>query len=447
MASIVKLGPGKQPPRAIDFFDHRSKRQRLRIGKVTHDVAHEFKRRVEKLVNAKRLNQSLDPETVHWLTGLCLEIKIKIAQFDLCELPEAEPAVPTLAVLLDDYLEWKRYELKPSSIKRLEHTFEAMKQFFKGRTLIDQITTTKAKDWRTEMLKAGLSEASIRTNARNAKSVFRDAVERKHIAENPFFALASSSIAAERSRFVTEAETDKILASCPDDNWKCLVGLARFAGLRVPSESHAVTWQDIDWNLKRLRVFAPKTSTTRVVPIFPKLAKLLDEAARKVTDHSQPIVALSGHNRHRQMTKIIDAAGLEPWPDLFQTLRRSCETQMAMTVPQHAVSAWIGHSELVSARHYLQVTDELFQRITGNTEGTTHGLRAAESAAESAAVKPGTESQDGESDSAGERAAEDEATKKPGHCRVFPMVASNCEVVRAGIEPATHGFSVHCSTN
>ncbi len=40
MASIVKLGKGKQPPRAIDFTDPDSgKRQRIRLGVVSFDEA------------------------------------------------------------------------------------------------------------------------------------------------------------------------------------------------------------------------------------------------------------------------------------------------------------------------------------------------------------------------------------------------------------------------
>ena len=82
-------------------------------------------------------------------------------------------------------------------------------------------------------------------------------------------------------------------------------------------------------------------------------------------------------------------AGLTPWPDLFQTLRRSCETELAMTFPQHAVSAWLGHSEAVSRAHYLQVPDELFDRAVGRLANP-----ADDSAAKSAAVTPRTGSQD-----------------------------------------------------
>jgi hypothetical protein len=37
--------------------------------------------------------------------------------------------------------------------------------------------------------------------------------------------------------------------------------------------------------------------------------------------------------------------------------------------------------------------------------------------------------------------------QKTGFAEDFRVVVKNCEVVRGGIEPPTHGFSVHCSTN
>lgn len=49
--------------------------------------------------------------------------------------------------------------------------------------------------------------------------------------------------------------------------------------------------------------------------------------------------------------------------DTWQTLRRSCEIEWAQHYPQYAVSRWIGHSIIVSGRHYANaIPDELFAR-------------------------------------------------------------------------------------
>jgi len=58
-------------------------------------------------------------------------------------------------------------------------------------------------------------------------------------------------------------------------------------------------------------------------------------------------------------------AGLEKWKDAFKVMRRNCGTDWAQKYPQYAVSAWIGHNIQVSARHYLQAPQELYEKITG----------------------------------------------------------------------------------
>jgi len=73
---------------------------------------------------------------------------------------------------------------------------------------------------------------------------------------------------------------------------------------------------------------------------------------------------LVSSNVHQGLEKIIKRAGLVPWDDLLQTLRRSAETDFAKRYPQHAVSRWIGHSMAVSEWHYLQVDGEILDAAT-----------------------------------------------------------------------------------
>jgi hypothetical protein len=67
-------------------------------------------------------------------------------------------------------------------------------------------------------------------------------------------------------------------------------------------------------------------------------------------------------NLRTQLTKIIKRAGLVPWPKLWQNLRATRETELAENWPMHVVCAWIGNSQAVAAKHYLQVTDEHFEQ-------------------------------------------------------------------------------------
>ena len=69
----------------------------------------------------------------------------------------------------------------------------------------------------------------------------------------------------------------------PDAEWRLLFALARWGGLRVPSEALRLRWQDIDWSNERFTVTSPKTEhheghDSRMVPIFPELLAHLREA-------------------------------------------------------------------------------------------------------------------------------------------------------------------------
>ena len=411
MASITKLGKGKQPPRAIDFVDSTDggKRKRIRLGVVGLSQAREAKVRVEKLLSAKVLNHTPDAETVRWLAGVCDTIHGRIVRAGLAEPRQPVPTAPQLGDFLAKHLEQRKAELEPASIERLRQTADKINAYFGPELQLDQITADHAKDWRASMLTAGLAEATVRLHCRNVKSTFNDAVERELIGRSPFAKLKSAAIAADREHFVTADDAATILEACPNLQWRTLFGLMRFAGLRCPSETHNVTWRDVDWDRRRLTVYAPKTKRTRIVPIVPTLWPILQDAFDAAAECSDSIVTLSRNNRHRTFHDILRKAGLVAWPDLFQTLRRSCETDFARTCPQHAVSTWMGHSMKVSERHYLQVTDDLYDLASG-------------SAAESAAVGRGTESQY-------TAKAEEPSKGRNEKAPPLPLVATNCEAM------------------
>jgi len=51
--------------------------------------------------------------------------------------------------------------------------------------------------------------------------------------------------------------------------------------------------------------------------------------------------------------------------------RRNCETDWAQVYPQYIASKWIGHGIEVSARHYLQVPDELYEKAAATNKAPT----------------------------------------------------------------------------
>jgi hypothetical protein len=85
-------------------------------------------------------------------------------------------------------------------------------------------------------------------------------------------------------------------------------------------------------------------------------------------------------NLRTQFLRILDKAGIEPWPKLFQNLRSSRQTELTETWPAHVVCAWIGNSEVIARDHYLQITDDHFAAAAGVKEETGGAESGAASA-------------------------------------------------------------------
>ena len=122
-----------------------------------------------------------------------------------------------------------------------------------------------------------------------------------------------------------------------------------------------------------MTVRSPKTEhhkgkESRLVPIFPELVDILKQGLAKA-DEKDGFVVLKCRNATQNFRttfrKIVKRAGLKSWPKLFQNLRSTRQTELCEEFPSHVVSAWIGNSESVAKRHYLQVTEDHFQKASG----------------------------------------------------------------------------------
>ena len=139
----------------------------------------------------------------------------------------------------------------------------------------------------------------------------------------------------------------------------------------MPSETHRLTWADVDFETARLKVHCTKTEgheglELRIVPIEPRLMVLLEARRAEAAEGETHLVTITGQGAVLRWVRIICLkAGVEIWKRLWQTLRSSCERDLASRFPQYAVSKWIGHSMQISDRHYTNgVPEEVFERVT-----------------------------------------------------------------------------------
>jgi len=272
-----------------------------------------------------------------------------------------------------------------------------------------------------------LAVNTVNDRCKKAKQFLNDAVEREQISKNPFAKLQGTvSANPERFHFVTQDDIAKVLDECPDAEWRLIVALCRYGGLRCPSETMKSRWEHIDWANGRMTVISPKTAhhrgkESRVIPIFPELLPFLQEAwecADVDDEHVIKRYRSEKKNFRTRMRRIIQRAGLEPWPKVFQNMRSTRQTELEDKFPSHVVCAWLGNSETVARKHYLQVTDE-------------HFAKALQNPVQQPAVMAGNESQ-----------ADSPPREKPP---LLQGVAADCEKMQVeqvhpeGLEPPTLG--------
>jgi Phage integrase family len=258
---------------------------------------------------------------------------------------------------------------------------------------------------------------------------------------------------ASRFYFISREEAQAVLDACPDAQWRLLFALSRFGGLRCPSEHLGLRWGDVDWERSRITIHSPKTEhheggEPRQIPMFPELRPFLEEVFEEAELGTEYVITRyrnDNANLRTQLQRIIRKAGLKPWPKLFQNLRSTRETELAESHPMHVVCSWIGNSQAVAAKHYLQVRDEDFDRASeSGAESPTWRSVQRRGGAESGAQDGKTAAQkQAPPASAGSRQSPQEthnALEGQGLRQVAAVVGEmwpNCQVPPVGLEPTT----------
>ncbi len=402
MASISRDPNGF---RRIHFVNRDGKRKPIRLGKVPQHLADKIKVKVEALNAAAIGGFSLDNETSEWLRSIGDKLHAKLAATGL--VAPRQPVEPQKQICLGEWLDTYiagRTDVKPNTRRNLEAAKARLVEFFGKERGLDSITAGDVDAW-VIWLKGRYANGTAGRTIKRAKQFFRAALRKKILAENPFAdAKAPSQVNEARKFFVTLEATYKVLDACPDFEWRLLFALSRFGGLRCPSEHLALKWSDVDWERDRFRVTSSKTEHlegggVRWVPIFPELRPYLTEAFEAAPEGALHIIHRyrdGTKNFRTRLNRIIRSAGLEPWPKLFQNLRASRETELAEVYPIHVVCSWIGNTERIAAKHYLQVKEDDFARAAGRAEksGAKSGAPRAQNRAQQATAGSRTPTQE-----------------------------------------------------
>jgi len=379
MASIGYEGEHGERKR-LDYRDAKGKQQSLRLGKCSKRNSELALSAVEHLLEAARhgAEEVPHPDAIRWLERIDDCLHARVVALGLAK-PRGGTAV-TLAMLIERYT--TAAAVKPATMAAYKQTTDSLLAILGLDTNVAELSEADADNWRkaiTEPKKVGgevrrLAPATVAKRVHVAKAIFKKALRWGLVASNPFAELrAGSQINAARSFYVSRQSFEAVLQACPDAEWRAIAALVRYAGLRCPSELQTLRWGDVNWEHGRLMVRSPKTAgyegkAVRVVPMGKELRPILQDLFDRAEVGVEAVVPRLHDPKMNLRTtfyKIIAKAGEKPWPRLFHNMRASCACDWVEKFPAHVVAAWLGHSPLIAAQHYLQTRDAHFDLAAG----------------------------------------------------------------------------------
>lgn len=376
MASTVDDPNGR---RRILFVGPDAKRRTIRLGKIDRKSAESICRHVEALSAAKTGGQPVPRDTAGWVAAIGDALRDKLAAVGLIE-PREPANVMTVGALIQEY-KAARTDVKAGTAVNLDQSGKALLKFFDAAKPVGEVTEADAENFYRKQLTNGLAINTARRHTGRAKQFFAYALRKRIITANPFNGVkVATGGNPDRQEYVSVETIRVVLDACPSVEWRLIVALSRYAGLRCPSEHLALTWGDILWDRGRFVVRSPKTENTgkaqRVVPIFPALYPYLRDAFEAAEPGQVYVIAKNrgeggmGNglttNWRTQLLRILRRAGLTPWPRLTHGLRAACQTDLSNQFPAHVVCEWLGNSLAVAREHYLQTTEDHYLKAAQN---------------------------------------------------------------------------------
>jgi integrase len=380
---MASISTDKSGNRRILYFDENRKRRVLYIGKVSERDAEGVQRRVESMLAARILGNAIDRDDARWLSE-SPTIREKLERLDL--IPSGKLQIDrrcmSMEEFLDDYIERHGASRKPATVAVWKQVVANLKEFMPEGIRINQITAGHAKEFHEKLKARGMATTTIHKRIQFARQFMHDAVDWKIIDENPFCKVKTQKSSVKVNEFVPREVVDKLMKKA-NPVWQVILGLSRYGGLRTPSETLSLRWDDIDWELNRMSIPEPKVEHhegrgIRSCPIFPELRPILDEAFEIFGDKSDYVVAAPQYraaantamgwkksNLRTELTRLLRRAGVSGWTRLFHSMRASRQTELQREFPLHVVCSWLGNSPRIAQQSYLLVTEDDFSRAAG----------------------------------------------------------------------------------
>jgi len=322
-----------------------------------------------------------------------------------------EPNSMKLMEFMEDSLARTGDQIREST--RCE-TKSAMKDFVRtiGNIDFQSVTLAHGELYFQACLDRGNTKATVAKKLRHIKRVFKLAVNRKQLDENPLQYIAIPKAAKKKINIYTDEQCRRILKVAAEYTriwdleksvkWDLIITVALATAMRR-AELLNCTWADVDFNAQTIEVnpkkntkdtweWLIKDSDRRTLPLTEEIVQMLaDHQARQPEgypyvfvptaryDHIQNVLRPKGkwtlpdsrlkvvNNFKRCFDRILKRAGVKT--GTFHDIRRTAISMwLANGMSEYDVMTLAGHSSFATThKFYLAVADDLIHRARAAT--------------------------------------------------------------------------------
>jgi len=349
-----------------------------------------------------RLNRNGDYWQARWndpITGRVMRRGIgcrskvsRVQALAVCKLIANEVAATTVAALdkaddttLEQYRNsWfaQRTDLMRSSVITHERYWRMLTDHIGAATAMRAVTKDVAASLRRSLeesanIRCGAgtiararAEHTIARCIRNARLYWRDAMQAQIVTENPWMSLRSTAPEVQiPRRLMTAQQADALIRASKTEQFGALIALCFYAGLRR-HEALSLEWASIDWAKRRLTVWPPngRVTTKHRHREVRMEAELQDRLAAVKRVGNRVCAGVTEGRAWQDLQRAAQVAGLD-FVATFQQMRQSRENiWMGDGFPPNVVTAWLGHSATVAAKHYRGVPERYYDSYSKDQE-------------------------------------------------------------------------------
>lgn len=258
---------------------------------------------------------------------------------------------------------------------------------------VAELTPDDVRAFLVALARSGLSKRSQQRALAAIRSFFRWAERSRFSLSNPARRVRTPKASRPLPRVLSVEEVTQILDQAPPDSRepqdlrdRALLELLYAAGLRI-SEALSLTWEDLDWHERSVRVFG-KGGKERIVPVGEPAIRALrswKKAAEALGGDLPELVFVDPRKGRplsdRSARRIVEAwrrrAGIQArvHPHLF---RHSFATHLLESgADLRAIQELLGHSSLATTERYTHVDTarllEVYRRSHPRAKGKASG--------------------------------------------------------------------------